>query len=79
MIQPIPEFGRHVLIAIAAKFLAQDLFNLKHDYLVLHQFSLFIDAVGAGQYSFRAVGTLVIKAAGSQPGPFQQASDRYTS
>jgi hypothetical protein len=72
----LPELSRHIFIPVAAKLLQQYLFYLLDDYLVLHHFSLFIDAMGSGPYRFVTARALVIKAAGSQASPFQQTSNR---
>src|SRR5208282_2974839 len=74
-----PELGRHILVSIATEFLAEDQFYLHNDHPVFHPFATSRKAMGTGLYAFAGTRTLVIKAAGCQLSPFQQASNRYAA
>jgi len=66
----LPEFGGHVLIAIATELLPQDHFHLDDDDPILHLLAMNGKAMGAGLYTFAATRALIVKTAGRQFSPF---------
>jgi hypothetical protein len=70
-----PKFGRHVFIPVAAEFLPRHLLDLGDDDLVVHLVATNSNAMCAWLYAFSAARAFVVKAAGRQSSPFQQASN----